>query len=119
MSRIEGLTEDEIGDLLVERFVWKVGLHTRVDILRDNGGRNITFSVFRRGDISDTHTESQVNAPDEVQFDGVIFEDDTTVIHWNTAIRSTSIFEDFDDLLEIHGHPEENYSTQFCFEGEE
>jgi hypothetical protein len=41
------------------------------------------------------------------------------VIHWNTVVRSTSVFEDFDDLLEIHGHPEPEYATEFYFEGEE
>jgi hypothetical protein len=112
MSQIEGLTEDEI----VERFKWKTELFRRVNTARDNGARNVTFSVYRRGDISETHNELQVNDPDEVQFDGVIFDDDTTVIHWNTAICSTSVFQDFGDLLEIHGHPE--YSSEFCFEGE-
>lgn len=115
MSQIDGLTDEEI----VERFQWKTDMLTRVFALRTKGIRNITFSVYRRGDISDTYTESQVNAPDEIQFDGVIFEDDTTAIHWNTEIRSTSVFQYFDDLLEIHGHPEPAYATQFIFEGEE
>jgi len=115
MSQLDGLTDEEI----VERFRWRTKLLSQVDRLRDIGVRNITFSVYRRGDISDTHTPEQVNAPDEVQFDGVIFEDDTTVIHWNTAIRSTSVFELFFDLLEIHGHPEEKYLTTFVFKGEQ
>jgi hypothetical protein len=112
---IEGLTDEEI----VERFRWRTKLLNRVDDLRDSGVRNVTFSVYRRGDISDTHTAGQVNAPDEVQFDGVLFDDDVTVIHWNTEVRSTAVFEDFFDLLEIHGHPEEKYLTEFKFEGEE
>lgn len=112
-GQLAGLTDDEV----VERFRWKTALFRRLDDARANGLRNVTFSVFRRGDISDTHTASQVNDPDEVQFDGVIFDDDTTVIRWNTAIRSTSVFEDFGDLLEIHGHPE--YESIFEFSGEE
>src|ERR1039458_8882928 len=115
MCQLEGLTEQQI----VERFQWKTNLFRRVDVLQYNGVRNVTFSVYRRGDISATHTEAQVNAPDEVQFDGVIFDDATTVIHWNTSARSTSVFEDFGDLLDIHGHPEDHYATEFVFEGEE
>ena len=117
MSDMEGLFA--VADAAVQRLQWKIGLYRRADTLREKGKRNVTFSVYRRGDISDTHTESQVNAPDEIQFDGVIYDDDTTVIHWNTAIRSTSVFASFDDLLEIHGHPEDNYATEFVFEGEE
>ena len=109
------MTDDE----LVERYRWIEALLKRVARLNAKGIRNVTFSVYRRGDISDTHTESQVNGPDEIQYDGVIFDDGATVIHWNTAIRSTSVFEFFGDLLEIHGHPEPNYATEFKFEGEE
>ena len=112
MSEVEG-------NAFFEKLRWKRELFRRVEVLRDNGVRNVTFSVYRRGDISATHTEAQVNAPDEVQFDGVIFDDVTTVIHWNTSARSTSIFEDFDSLLEIHGHPEPAYLTSFIFDGEE
>jgi len=108
------MTDQETAD----DYKWKIGVISRAYILRMSGIRNLTFSVYRRGDISDTHTASQVNAPEEVQFDGVIFSDGTTVIHWNTAIHSTSVFENFFDLLEIHGHPEPNYATEFVFEGE-
>ena len=109
-----------IDDELVERDRWRTALQWRVyRLIAESPLRNVTFSVYRRGDISDTHTESQVNSPDEVQFDGVVFNDGVTVIHWNTAIRSTSVFDSFGDLLEIHGHPEPNYATEFKFEGEE
>jgi hypothetical protein len=114
MSQINGLTDEEV----VERFQWKTDLNMRVFNLRTKGVRNLTFSVYRRGDISATHTDAQVNPPDEVQFDGVIFDDGTTVIHWNTSARSTSVFDSFDSLLEIHGHPEDHYATEFRFEGE-
>lgn len=103
---------------LIDIILWKEAIVHRVFALRGKGVRTVTFRVYRRGDISDTHTESQVNSPDEVQFDGVIFDDDTAVIHWNTAVRSTSVFTSFIDLLMIHGHPERAYLTEFCFEGE-
>ena len=112
MNEYEPFASEEMRD----RLLWKSALLRRVGDARSNGARNVTFSVYRRGDISDTHTEGQGNAPDEVQFDGVIFDDDTTVILWNTEVRSTAVFECFDDLLEIHGHPE--YSSEFYFEDE-
>jgi hypothetical protein len=116
LNGLGGPTDEEH----VERFVRKTALLKRVFAIQDKGVRTVKFSVYRRGDISDTHTPSQMNAPDEIQYDGVIFDDDTTVIHWNTAVRSTSVFEYFDDLLEIHGHlVEPEYATEFVFEGEE
>lgn len=115
MSQLDGLSDEEV----VARFQWKTALLQRVFNLHAKGLRTITFSVYRRGDLSDTHTPGTVNPPDEVQFDGVIFDDDTTVIHWNTEVRSTAVFQYFDDLLEIHGHPEPKYLTEFKFEGEE
>jgi hypothetical protein len=48
MSQINGLTDEEV----VERFQWKTDLNMRVFNLRTKGVRNLTFSVYRRGDIS-------------------------------------------------------------------
>lgn len=65
-----------------------------------------TFTMFRRGDISDTHDSNQVNPPDEPQFQGVVFDDGSCVIRWLTASASTSVWASLDDMLLIHGHPE-------------
>ncbi len=68
------------------------------------------FIVYRTGDISATHNENQVNPADEVQFEGVVFTDGTCVIRWRTAKRSTSVWDSFEDMMAIHGHPE--YGTK-------
>jgi hypothetical protein len=62
--------------------------------------------MYRRADISDTHDSNQVNLPDEVQFEGVVFTDGKCAIRWLTAKRSVSIWDSMDDMLSVHGHPE-------------
>ena len=66
-----------------------------------------TFTMYRRN-ISqrDTHNELQRNADDEPQFEGVIFTDGTCAIRWLTARGSTSFWNSFEDMMDIHGHPE-------------
>lgn len=70
------------------------------------------FVVFRRGDLSETHNENQVNPPDQPQYEGVVFSDGTTVVRWLTAKRSTSLWPDFDTLWAIHGHDDPNSKHQ-------
>lgn len=62
--------------------------------------------MYRRGDLSATHDANQVNAPDEVQFEGVEFSDGKVAVRWMTAKRSTSVWDSLQDMLDIHGHPE-------------
>jgi len=100
---------------LTDEGQWKIDVWNRV-YKRAEEVRNVTFSCYRRGDISATHTASQRVAPDEVQFDGVIFYDGTVVIRWNTLAHSTAVFPSLDDLLAIHGHPE--YNSEIIVEGE-
>ena len=64
------------------------------------------FVMYRKGDLSKTHDENQVNSSDEPQFEGVIFSDGTVVVKWLTKMSSVSIWKNFDDLMAIHGHPE-------------
>jgi hypothetical protein len=101
----------------IERDRWKTDIEYRVGKRFDDGARNVTFSCYRRGDISATHTTAQRVAPDEVQFDGVVFYDGTVAIRWNTLAHSTAVFPSLEDLLEIHGHPE--YNSEILLEGEE
>lgn len=70
------------------------------------------FEVFRRGDLSDTHTAGTVNAPDAVQFEGVVFSDGTCAIRWLTEFRSTSVWASFADAMAVHGHFEPRYGTE-------
>ncbi len=66
------------------------------------------FTVYRRGDLSATHSEDQVNPAGEPQYEGVVFSDGTVAVRWLTAARSTSVWADFETLLKVHGHQDAN-----------
>lgn len=72
------------------------------------------FTAFRRN-LSErgTHSDSQRNADDMPQFEGVIWSDGSVTIRWLTACRSTSVWDNIGDMLEIHGHPE--YGTEIIW----
>lgn len=67
-----------------------------------------TFTIYRRGDLSATHDKNQVNAPDKPQAEGVVFDDGTVALRWLTAAQSTSIWQDMETMLKIHGHTDPN-----------
>lgn len=64
------------------------------------------FIMYRKGDLSKTHNKLQVNPSDEPQFQGIVFDDGICVIRWLTGKRSTSVWDNLKDMLDIHGHPE-------------
>ena len=64
------------------------------------------FTMYRKDVPDETHNSDQKNAPDEPQFQGVIFSDGRVAVRWLTAKRSVSVWDCMDDLLAIHGHPE-------------
>lgn len=64
------------------------------------------FTMYRRNVPDATHDANQKNAPDEPQFEGVIFSDNRVAVRWLTKIGSVSVWDSFDDLMAIHGHPE-------------
>ena len=70
------------------------------------------FAVYREH-TTEHHTEMHQNAPDEIQFEGVVFSDGTTVLRWCTPLRSTSVWASFEDAMGVHGHPE--YGTSVVF----
>ena len=70
------------------------------------------FTVYRPA-APETHTAEQKNAPDEPQFEGVIFSDGKVALRWLTACRSVSVWDCLSDMLAIHGHPE--YGTYFVW----
>lgn len=70
------------------------------------------FIVYRP-QVPDSHTTDQKNLPDQPQFQGVVFDTGKVAIQWLTAVRSVAVFDSFDDLLKIHGHPE--YGTVIDF----
>lgn len=69
--------------------------------------------MYRRDMTNTTHDANQKNAPDEPQFEGVIFTDGSVAIRWRTAIHSTSVWASMDDMLKIHGHPE--YGSEIVY----
>ncbi len=72
------------------------------------------FTVYRPTIPVDTYNDFRKdNAPDEAQFEGVVFTDGTCVLRWLTVGHSTSVFDSFESMLNIHGHPE--YGTRFEF----
>jgi hypothetical protein len=64
------------------------------------------FTVYRLAVPDETHNELQKNAPEEAQFEGVVFTDGTVALRWRTAIAATSVWASLEDALAIHGHPE-------------
>jgi hypothetical protein len=53
------------------------------------------------------------NAGDEPDYEGVIFSDGTVVIRWLTEYQSHSVWKDWKDFYQVHGHPE--YGTEIVF----
>lgn len=47
-------------------------------------------------------------------YEGVIFSDGTVVLRWLTAFRSHSVWSNWDDFYQVHGHPE--YGTRIEFD---
>lgn len=60
-----------------------------------------------------SHNHFQANPDDEPQFEGVIWSDGTCTLRWLTACTSTSVWNSFEDMINIHGHPE--YGTNIMF----
>jgi hypothetical protein len=75
------------------------------------------FQMYRKGDISSTHDANQRNSPDQVQFEGVVFTDGRCAIRWLTSKGSTSVWDSFEDMMAIHGHPE--YGSEIVWLDEE
>lgn len=50
------------------------------------------------------------NLPHEIQYEGVVFSDGTTVLRWRTQYRSTSVWSSFEEMERVHGHPD--YETR-------
>ncbi len=69
------------------------------------------FEVFRPNPPAEYREQGAANAPEEVQFEGVVFTDGTVCVRWLTEFRSHSVWASLADLEKIHGHPE--YSTEW------
>jgi len=53
------------------------------------------------------------NPPADPQFEGVVFSDGTVCVRWLTDFRSHSVWQSWDDLERVHGHPE--YGTEIVW----
>jgi len=73
------------------------------------------FTAYREH-TTEYHTDQHQNAPDEPQYEGVVFSDGTCVLRWLTPLRSTSVWADFETAMGVHGHPE--YGTKIVFHDE-
>jgi hypothetical protein len=68
------------------------------------------FRVYRPDPHEGYRESGAANAPEEVQFEGVVFSDGTVCVRWLTAYRSHSIWDSWESLKAIHGH--EEYGTR-------
>lgn len=68
------------------------------------------FECYRPAPPEGYREAGAANAPDEVQFEGVVFSDGTVCLRWMTVFRSHSVWASLEDMLAIHGHPE--YGTE-------
>ncbi len=64
------------------------------------------FMMYRDHVPTETHDENQANPASEPQFEGVICTGGKTIVCWLTAVGSVSVFDSFQDMMKIHGHPE-------------
>jgi hypothetical protein len=64
------------------------------------------FEVYRPRPTDAHYANGWANAPDEVQYEGVVFTDGTVAIRWRTPYRSMSYWDSWDELMAVHGHPE-------------
>lgn len=74
------------------------------------------FTVYRPN-VPATHGPDRSNAPDQPQYQGVVFDSGKCVIQWLTSAKSVSVFDSFEELWKIHGHPE--YGTIIVWHDEE
>ena len=71
--------------------------------------------MYRRdAERFERHDENQLNPPEEVQFEGVVFSDGKVAVRWLTARRSVAVWDSLEDMLAIHGHPE--YGSELVWE---
>jgi len=68
------------------------------------------FKGYRPNPPPEYYEKGCANEPEAVQYEGVVYSDGTTVIHWMTKFKSVSVFASYEDFYAVHGHPE--YGTR-------
>lgn len=71
------------------------------------------FIVYRPNPPENYVGKGLANEANEIQFEGVVFTDGTCVVRWRTEFKSHSVWNSFEDLYKVHGHPE--YGTEIMF----
>lgn len=75
-----------------------------------------TFTMYRRN-VPETHTPGIHAAPaDAPQFQGVIFDNGQCAIRWLLPGGSVSVWDSFEDMMAVHGHPE--YDSELVWTGQ-
>lgn len=89
-----------------------------VDIADENGMPKCWHFVgYRPGAAAlGQHRPDALNEADAPQYQGIVFADGTVAMRWLTARRSVSVWESFEEMFAVHGHPE--YGTEIRWVGE-
>jgi hypothetical protein len=64
------------------------------------------FLGYRTAPPPEYRDKGTANAPTEVQYEGVLFTDGSVALRWCTDFRSTSVWANYSDFYQVHGHPE-------------
>jgi hypothetical protein len=64
------------------------------------------FIGYRPHPPGSHYVQGVANAPDEAQFEGVVFTDGTVAVRWLTQYPATSLWPDWNTFYQVHGHPE-------------
>lgn len=73
-----------------------------------------TFAGYRPNPPEEYRDKGITNAGLVPDYQGVIFSDGTVVIRWLTQYRSHSVWNNWTDFYQVHGHPE--YGTEIIFD---
>lgn len=73
-----------------------------------------TFTGYRANPPAEYKEKGITNAGRIADYEGVIFSDGTVVIRWLTAFQSHSVWANWADFYQVHGHPE--YGTVIEFD---
>lgn len=79
-----------------------------------------TFTVYRLNarDVVNEIERDNYREGDLPQFEGVVFHDGRVAIRWFTGTKSTSFWDNIEDLKKVHIYAHPDYGTRiYWFEG--
>ncbi len=100
---------------------WDITDEEAAEVIRlaerhDDATQPRVFRGYRPQPPAEYAEKGITNSGSGPDYEGVIFSDGTVVIRWMTRYRSHSVWMNWDDFLQVHGHPE--YGTAIVFQGE-